>query len=204
MLHYQRGAVIHAGPTVPATGVVPVGAADRHFGRPKSLEEAEPEYRIHTNLPDLQRLTQRDSEAQFFERIRQDNRKFLTSQKEPFPEEVPLTTDKFTPRAFPPALRQVEPNYVVHSRLTFEQTNFERRGYDLGFFQPAVSLGLFCFDTLTLPYQLCTRPTQQIETSAGRCLPGDPAPMVLFPPEISISGMAGQVAAGAGVWLGFP
>jgi hypothetical protein len=149
-------------------------------------------------------LRKRDSEKQFFERIRQDNRKFLASGKMPFPDEVPLTTDKYAPRAFPLALKQVEPNYVVHSRLTFEQTNFERRGYDLGFFQPALSMGLFCFDTLTFPYQLFKRPTQQVETGAGRCLQGDPGPMVLFPPEISITGILGQVAAGAGVWLGFP
>jgi len=155
-------------------------------------------------MPSLETLTRRDSEAGFRERLRQDARRNRGSQRVPFPEEKSLTKEPFAPRPFPAPVKYVEPSYVAYGRLTLEQPNWERAGWDLGFFQPGVSLAGFYWDTLTLPYQLAKRPFQQMDTSAGKCLPGDPEPLVWYPPELSITGMAAQGAALTAGFLAFP
>src|SRR5207249_6617940 len=100
----------------------------------------------------------------------------------------------YVARAFPRMTEQVEPCYVMHGRLLFEQRNFDRHGWDLGVFQPAVSLLVFYKDTLLLPYHCMTRPLQRYDSSAGKCLPGDPTPLLLYPPELSLTGLVGETA----------
>src|SRR5262249_23038297 len=117
---------------------------------------------------------------------------------------VPVSKETYKPRQFPPARSIVEPAYVCHRRLTFEQPNFERYGYDLGFFQPAVSTAVFAWDLVTMPYQCCKRPAELFDTSAGKCLPGDPVPMLLYPPEFSLTGLAGEGATAVGLFFAFP
>jgi hypothetical protein len=99
---------------------------------------------------------------------------------------------------------QVEPAYVAHGRLLFEQKNFERGLWDLGLFTPVVESTLFYFDVAALPYHLATRPCQQYDTSAGKCLPGDPAPFLLYPPELSYSGLVAELAVGTAMFFIFP
>src|SRR5262249_56128894 len=89
-------------------------------------------------------------------------------------------------------------------RLIFEQPNFERYGYDFGFFQPAVSTVITMCDVFTTPYQCCKRPFQQYDTSAGKCLPGDAVPLLLYPPEPSLTGLLGEGLAGVGLLFAFP
>jgi hypothetical protein len=167
-------------------------------------DDLDTDIQINTDIPSLGVLTERDSEAEFFERIRQEARKRAGSERVPFPEEQPLTKEPFAPRPFPPLVKFVEPSYVAHGRLTMEQPNWERAGWDLGIFQPGVSLAGFYWDFFTMPYQLAKRPFNNIDTSAGKCLPGDPDPLVLYPPELSITGMASQAAAITTGFLAIP
>ena len=51
----------------------------------------------------------------------------------------------FTGRCWPTRTLEVEPNFVCHRRLSFEQPNAERYGWDLGPVQPALSAGTFYF-----------------------------------------------------------
>jgi hypothetical protein len=162
-----------------------------------SLVEGEESY-VRGELPGPQRLFTRDSETQFFDRIR------LEMKKQPggraiFPDDPIISKEAPKPRKF--ALRPVlvEPTYVCHGRLYFEQPNFERTGYDLGVLQPAVGLGVFYYDAFLLPYHIWTDLHDRWECSAGKCLPGDPAPMLLPCPRFSVTGLLGQ----SGTLIGF-
>ena len=175
-----------------------------YSGRPGKDDQIDTDIQINTDIPSLNRLTRRYSEAEFFEDIRQKARERTGAEKVPFPEEQQLTKEPFSPRPFPPLVKFVEPSYVAHGRLTMEQPNWERAGWDLGFFQPGVCLAGFYWDTITMPYQMCKRPFQLIDTSAGKCLPGDPDPLVFYPPEFSLTGLTGQAAAITTGFVTFP
>lgn len=197
--HYFRSE-----PLAPAGGeeVDPEVTQAPPFGRPKKEEEFEaPTY---TDTPGMQRLFRRESEEEWKDRMRQEERRRPGADKVEFPTEPAPVKDAYAPRMFPPAGVVAEPCYVPHRRIIFEQPNFERLGYDCGFFQPAVSMGVFCFDILILPYQYCKRPFQQFDASAGKPLPGDPAAMVLDPLEPNLLGLIGEAAAITGVVLAFP
>jgi hypothetical protein len=193
-------------PPSPIGGIRQAVAQDApSYQRPGARDEyVDTDIQINTDIPSLQRLTRRDSEKGFFERLRQETRQNRGSERVPFPEEAQLTKEPFSPRPFPALVKYVEPSYVAHGRLTMEQPNWERAGWDVGFFQPGVCLASFYWDTLTMPYQMCKRPLQLTDTSAGKCLPGDPDPLVLYPPELSVTGMAGQAAAIATEFIAFP
>jgi hypothetical protein len=108
-------------------------------------------------------------------------------------------------RTFPPAQEVVEPYYVCYNRLLFEERNSERYGWDLGFIQPFVSAGAFYWDVVALPYHLGTEPCRHYECGAGYCLPGDPVPYLLYPPELSLTGTvleAGTIVALFGIFPG--
>jgi hypothetical protein len=203
----------YAGSTVPSSEIRSIqqaggqqtgGQGSTMYGRPRP-DYVDTDIQINTEIPSLQRLVGlRDSEAGFFERIRQEARRNLGSERVPFPEEPPLTKEPFSARPFPALVKYVEPCYVAHNRLTMEQPNWERAGWDVGFFQPAVCLAGFYWDTITMPYQCFKRPLQQTDTSAGKCLPGDLEPLVLYPPEVSITGLAAQAAAITTQFIAFP
>ncbi len=101
---------------------------------------------------------------------------------------TPLSKTPFPGRQWDPHTLRVEPNFVCHHRLYFEELNTERYGWDLGPIQPIVSTGYFFKDLLLLPYHFGTRPCQRYEDSAGYCLPGDSVPYLLYPFEISVTG----------------
>jgi hypothetical protein len=92
----------------------------------------------------------------------------------------------------------VEPYYTCYGKLLFEQKNFERYGWDLCFITPFVSAAAFGVDLALLPMHLATDPLSHCECSSGYCLPGDPVPLLLYPPEITVTGSiaeAGTVLA---------
>jgi hypothetical protein len=189
-------------PVEPATFVNGAAQEAPKYGSKK--DEDESDFPVTKELPALDRLTRRESEKDLFERIRQETRKKPGSERALFPEEPPFTKETYQARQFPFRRSIVEPCYVAHGRLIFEQTNFERYGYDFGFFQPAVSTAVFAFDLLTMPYQYSKRPFEQFDTSAGKCLPGDPVPMLLYPPEASLTGLLGEAGVVVGLLFGIP
>ena len=90
--------------------------------------------------------------------------------------------------SYPPARYAIEPVYVVHRRLYYEELNSERYGWDTGFAQPLVSTLAFYKDVLLWPAKLASYPCDRYDASAGKCLPGSPVPYLIYPQEISLFG----------------
>jgi hypothetical protein len=163
------------------------------------------QYGIRLQPPPSDILFRLESERALQERMRQEALKRPTPEKITFPREPVISTERFVARAFPPTNEVVEPNYVCYGRLYFEQPNAERYGWDLGFIHPLVSAAEFYFDVITLPYHMGTEPCRKFECSAGYCLPGDPVPLLLYPPEFSLTGTfleAGTIVALFGIFPG--
>lgn len=161
------------------------------FIRSRSGGDEEVGFPVQTDLPGINRWSRRESEAQMFQRIREETDR-PGSFKAYFPEETLLAREKYKPRAFQPRVALVEPAYVAHGRLLFEQRNFDRHGWELGVLQPGVSLLGFYYDLAMMPYHMWSRPLDQYEVSAGKCLPGDTVPLLLYPETFSVSGLAGM------------
>jgi hypothetical protein len=200
----------------PEAGLSPAEQAIRQFpnirqtrmqergGDTRAPGEDETEYTIQLEPPGPNRLFRRDSEPTLQERMRQEARNRRNVERITFPDEPVLSTETYAPRLFPPTTEIVEPNYVCYQRLLFEQKNLERGGWDLGFFTPVASAGTFFFDVAWLPYHLWTRPLQPCECSAGYCLPGDPMPLLLYPPELSLTGAVMEAGTIVGLVAIFP
>src|SRR5262245_45777265 len=98
----------------------------------------------------------------------------------------------------------VEPPYLCHRPRPFEQLSAEPYGWHSSISGPAISTIVFFKDFLLLPYHLGTQPCRHYECSAGKCLPGDPVPLLLYPPELSITGALAEGAAIAVLEVMFP
>lgn len=186
-----------------ASGGIRPAAAQAPSTRGKVAEE-DIDFAVTVELPGPDRLFRRESEVELFERIKQEARKRGSNVKVTFPEEQPLTREKYAGRAWGPMKEYVEPAYVLHGRLLFEQPNFERYGWDLGVMQPAVCLGVYFYDLALLPYHVCTRPLECTDSSAGKCLPGDATPLHLYREQLSVTGLLGQAAVVTGAIFVFP
>jgi hypothetical protein len=103
---------------------------------------------------------------------------------------MPITKENYAPK-----FATLEPGYVVHRRLYFEEINSERYGWDLGMVQPALSAGYFFKDVLFWPHKLASNWQTRYDTSAGKCPPGSPVAYYLYPPELSFGG--GLIGTGA-------
>jgi hypothetical protein len=184
---------------------MPIGGMDTPRGRER-MERMEdtPDFSVVTELPGMDRIFRRESEKAFFQRLRDDYVERKPGTRVIFPPETPLTTEAFQRRKFPHLVRSVEPAYVCHGRLLFEQPNFERQGWDLGILTPVVNLGVYYYDLALLPYHCATRPFERTDCSAGKCLPGDPTPLYFYPEEFSVTGLAGQAAVVTGLFFLFP
>jgi len=195
----QSDAVI--GPDAPST-IIRTGAQMQTFNK-RSDEEAD--FVIRTDLPGPERLFDtRKSEAMIRETIRRDTTVRTGTGRTLFPEYPPVSTQTYKPREFARSAAMVEPGYVCHGRLYFEQPNFERAGWDIGYLTPALNLSVFYYDLFMLPYHSGTNPCVRYDCNAGKCLPGDPTPFYLYREQFSISGLAAQtLAVGSGLFI-FP
>lgn len=111
----------------------------------------------------------------------------------------PGTTYVAKTAGYPPATAYAEPGFVVHRRLHFEEKNSERYGWDLGIFQPFVSTAAFYKDVLLWPNSLASGFEVGFwDTSAGKCLPGTPVPYYLYPPGLTVTGMAAEIGVFTG------
>ncbi len=161
---------------------------------------------LQLTLPGPQRLFRLESEAAVLERIRQEAREGRTPTIIEFPEPPPYEKREkaFRPREWPQIVEMVEPCYVYHGRLTFEQINSERYGWSVGVLQPLVSTAHFYADVVMLPYHLAERPLCYGDVSAGKCLPGDPVPLYLYPPHWSLTGFGVEAAVVTALFFAFP
>ena len=106
--------------------------------------------------------------------------------------------------AYEPRQVLVEPGYVVHRRLHFEERNHERSGWDLGPLSTLVGVTHFGRDLLMWPQSLASGCVYGFwSTSAGKCLPGSPSPYNLYPPGLTVTGSVFEagVLTGAAFFL---
>jgi hypothetical protein len=141
--------------------------------------------------PDCPRdLFRVESEAAWRQRLQ-----YASKEKLVFPAEPPLPAEGFVARHWPMMVEHAVPSYVCYCPLMFEQINMERYGWDLGIVSVLASPAIFFFDAAILPYNLGAAACRPYECSAGYCLPGDPVPLKLYPPEWSLSGALAEGAA---------
>lgn len=170
-------------------------------------------------------------EKAILERLRQDERdKYIQEQEKekkvkPTPEQIRQRLDNLQYMAFPalpvltppgvayqskttsypPMKMIVEPMYVVHRRLHFEEKNAERAGWDLGPLSVVVGATYFYRDALLWPQSLASGcVTGFWDTSAGKCLPGAPSPYYLYPVGLTVSGTAFETLVVTGAAFIFP
>lgn len=147
---------------------------------------------IEVKPPSSDQLFRLESESSLRQRLVNEARR-ANAPIPVFPPEPPPGTP-YAGRVFPDSVTFAEPGNVCYGRLYFEQTNFERYGWDLTVVQPLVSLGIFYFDVATLPLKLATAPCRCYECSAGYCLPGDAVPLLVYPPEFTTGKAADRAA----------
>jgi hypothetical protein len=167
-------------------------------------ESAASEYQYLVQPPGPEALYKLESESEFFVRLGQEWRDQGHKDRLVFPTEPIVSNEVYLGRAWPGYALTVEPNYVNYGRLLFEQPNYERYGWDLGVLDPPLSAGKFFLDVALLPYHAFTDPFRHFESSAGYCLPGDPVPLLLYPPECSLSGAMAEAASVLGTLAVFP
>jgi hypothetical protein len=171
---------------------------------PRAREEVA-EYKVQLEPPGPERLFRLQSESRLKEQMRQEARHLGGVEHIIFPEEPVVSADRTPPtRRWPGMHEVVEPNYVCYRRTYFDQINAERYGWELGILQPFLSAGGFYADVVLLPYHIGTEPCRHYDSNAGYCLPGDPVPYLLYPPNINLTGLLAEGAAVAGVALVFP
>jgi hypothetical protein len=172
---------------------------------PKATQDPYEAY-IRLDPPGRERLFgNRDSERELEERMRQERRDSGPSNDPiQFPEKPKLTDEAFQTRKFTPMVEMVEPNAIVYRRLYFEEKNSERYGWDLGPIQPLVSTLVFYKDLVCWPHNIATHPHRRFETNAGQCMPGDPVPYTIYPPELTGSGLLAEVGMVALLFAAVP
>jgi hypothetical protein len=157
-------------------------------------EEKQAEQTIQLEPPGPERLFRLEGEDALKERWRQELWTTSPGKSQIYPDEPILTREKYFGRSWPTRTLYVEPNYLCYKRLLFEQPNFERYGWDLGPLTVPLSGLAFYGDVVTLPYHAFTDPFRHCECNAGYCLPGDPVPLLLYPPQLSTAGGVAETA----------
>jgi hypothetical protein len=161
-------------------------------------------YEPQLEAPGPHRLFRLESERSLFERMRQEA---LTQDQRriEFPPEPDVGRGHpWEGRHYAQMAEVVEPCYQCYGRLYFEDLNSERYGWDLGWIQPFVSTAIFAKDVVMLPYHMATDPCRCYECNTGYCLPGDPVPYAIYPPGLSVTGLAAEGAAWVLVAAMFP
>jgi hypothetical protein len=162
------------------------------------------EYHIQLEPPGTRRLFRLESQASLFERMRQEARQRTPMERIQFPDEPILSRERYTGRNFPLHSEVVEAAYVCHRPLLFEEKNSERYGWDLGLLQPLVSVGAFYFDVVSLPYHVALYAGHCYDCNAGKCLPGDPVPYLIEPPQWSLVASAAEAGVLVALFAIFP
>lgn len=192
--------------TDPALRPVTLQAQPRNVA-PTPADETE-SYQVQLEPPGPLRLFRLESEKALQERIRQEVRDRtppgMTPERTVFPDEPVISRQRYAGRSFPPGQLVAEPSYLCYGRLYFEQKNLERYGWDLGPFTPLVSAAGFYWDLATLPYHMGTAPCRWYECNTGYCLPGDPVPLLLYPPELSLTGLIAEAGVVTALFAIFP
>lgn len=186
---------------VPAA-VIPVAYQQDMGGR----DDERTDFQASLTPPSLERLARLDSDAKLQERIRQETRTRNRNEEVVFPESPILSRERYVGRKglWPQRQLVVEPGFVCYGKLFFEDKNTERYGWELGNFQTVLSPLKFFADTALFPLKWGADPCCPKDCSYGHCLPGDPVPFLLYPPEITPNGIIFEAAAIAALIAIFP
>ncbi len=144
-----------------AVQAVPPGTAP--VPPPKSSAADEELDLLQLKPPRPDRLFRLESEQAMRERIRKEAQANPKLPRPEFPPEGPPSAGTLTPRIWPWYTWAVEPNYLCHGRLFFEQTLAERYGRDFGPLHPLLSGGLFYYDLATFPLRALLWPCRPYE-----------------------------------------
>lgn len=120
-----------------------------------------------------------------------------------FPKQPTLSQVAFAGRTFSTMGIRTEPNYLCHEKLLFEQLNNDRYGWEVGYLEPLIEVGTFFNHLINLPYR-CLAANGCYDCSAGKCLPGDPVPYLVYPPGFSLSGALFQAGVTIALYAVFP
>ncbi len=154
---------------------------------------------LYLTPPDRQRVFRLESEGMLMERMAREAPQGLNPlglrYELVLPSYPPVPPPGYVARPWEPQTEVVEPAYLCYGRLDFEQINSERYGWSLGPLHPLISAGIFYFDVATLPYHAATDPLRRYECNPGYALPGDPMPLLLYRPDLSLSGALAEAAA---------
>ena len=190
---------------VPAVAVQPPMPPVPPMAEPSNIPDVLKEYQNLLEPPSSEALFGHlDSERILELRMRQQAMQRTPPDTVQFPRNPPLSTKEFEGRSFAQQVAFAEPYQVFYHRLYFEELNSERYGWSLGFIQPLVSTLAFYKDAIFLPHNFMSYPCRRYENSAGYCLPGDPVPYILYPPEITITGSIYEAAIAVGLLAAFP
>lgn len=193
-------------PALPAVGVEQTAMqppALTDTGLP-AQDAADYQMIVQLEPPGPMRVFRLDSESQFQERLRQEARERPVPERIEFPEEPTLSKYRYAGRHWPAMTEPVEPSYVCYRRLYFEELNSERYGWDLGIIGPFVSSAYFFKDVVLFPYHFGTDICRKHECSAGYCLPGNPVPYMLYPPQLSVTGLIAEATVVSALAAVFP
>ena len=183
----------------------PVQPIQPVYYQPNKEAEAQTAPFLQLESPGLGRLSRLDSDERLQRRIEQLD----PTAVHVFPESPILSRDRYAGRGQLWQRRQitVEPNYVNFGKLQpfFEDKNAERYGWDLGPLSIPVALTKFASDVVLFPAKALSDPCRLHDSSAGHCLPGDPVPYMIYPPEIAtITGTAAELAVIGALIVVFP
>jgi hypothetical protein len=186
-------------PIQPVAASSDTGGMQRVRYQPRPPNQPLPEEGIdidfESELPSQDRVLGRlESERGWQERLKQ-REKDKGKPAPVFPEYAMLTKEKYYGRQWPQQAEHPEPNCVWYGRLYFEQKNFDRYGWDLGPISPIVDALVFGADVALLPYHMGTDPFRCYEWNTGYCLPGDPTPLLLYPPGLSLIGATAEMGS---------
>jgi hypothetical protein len=116
--------------------------------------------------PSPDELFRLESEKALRQRLQKEAQANPDLPRPVFPPDRPQEPDVINPRTWPWYTRFVEPNYLCHGRLYFQQVQAERYGRDFGVMVPVLSTGIFYFDTAALPVRLLGWPCAPYECHA--------------------------------------
>jgi hypothetical protein len=174
-------------------------------GDPLPSENSIPKSGALPNRSDLFRL---DSDKTLDKRITDELTAMKKiSQPEPFPVSPVLVSGTYEPKTASYAPMQLlrQPTYVIHRRLYFEQMNPERGMWDAGPAQSVFSAALFYRDVLLFPAKVASGCRAPYDSSAGKCMPGTPTPLYIYPPsDLTLFGGSVGIAVIIGTAIIFP
>ena len=144
-----------------------------------------------------------DSQKMFEERMRQQALQRTPPDSVQFPANAPITTTTLVRKPPSTTIPGTPPSFVTYRCISKRRMRndsagtwalFNRRCHSL------ISIRTF----LLCPHNYFSHPLRRYESCAGYCLPGDPVPYILYPPEFTLTGSVAEAAIIVGLFAILP